>query len=338
MAKTIKFNLICDNQPVRTIEDLQNNFSIEDVLNYYNSQLLHRWLRVRGYEKELEAVYSIKSKEPMEIIGELIRIFGVETDKKKVEEGIRILRYQDERKELYDIYDKEKYNTDHIIDDYEVGYRQLVDDILAHPNEAAVVKANISEIVSNYAIMLKYDHRRLFHTFRKKSYLAVMCLLMNEKSRDYYLPKKESISSDLGTVIGTVTDSTTQKSRTVYAAANAATNIALGLATDGDPDDNADKNAMYSLICQLIKDPSFENNLGENLMKFSGKTNNYWKDLEPKGKRFMIISMDEGDYVRPAGLSGGDLKSADVRNKFVIIDGIDYESNNDTHTLRYMEV
>ena len=25
MAKTIKFNLICDNTPVRTIEDLQNN-------------------------------------------------------------------------------------------------------------------------------------------------------------------------------------------------------------------------------------------------------------------------------------------------------------------------
>ena len=25
MAKTIKFNLICDGNPVRTIEDLQNN-------------------------------------------------------------------------------------------------------------------------------------------------------------------------------------------------------------------------------------------------------------------------------------------------------------------------
>lgn len=40
MAKTIKFNLICDNTPVRTIEDLQNNFSIEDVLNYYRNGLL----------------------------------------------------------------------------------------------------------------------------------------------------------------------------------------------------------------------------------------------------------------------------------------------------------
>ena len=39
MAKTIKFNLICDDKPVRTIEDLQNNFSIEDVLEYYNNKL-----------------------------------------------------------------------------------------------------------------------------------------------------------------------------------------------------------------------------------------------------------------------------------------------------------
>ena len=52
MAKTIKFNLICDGKPVRSIEDLQNNFSIEDILDYYNNKLLHRWLEVRGYEKE----------------------------------------------------------------------------------------------------------------------------------------------------------------------------------------------------------------------------------------------------------------------------------------------
>lgn len=49
MAKTIKFNLICDGFPVRTLEDLQNHFSVEDVLTYYHNRLLHRWLTVRGY-------------------------------------------------------------------------------------------------------------------------------------------------------------------------------------------------------------------------------------------------------------------------------------------------
>ena len=49
MAKTIKFNLICDNTPVRTIEDLQNNFSIEDVLDYYRNGLLRRDHKARGF-------------------------------------------------------------------------------------------------------------------------------------------------------------------------------------------------------------------------------------------------------------------------------------------------
>ena len=93
MAKTIKFNLICDEKPIRTIEDLQNNFCIEDVLNYYNNQLLHRWLRVRGYTAELEAVSAITSDNSMDIIKELIRIFDVVSDEKQIEESVYIFEY-----------------------------------------------------------------------------------------------------------------------------------------------------------------------------------------------------------------------------------------------------
>lgn len=49
MSKTIKFNLICDGNPVRNIEDLRDNFSIEDVLKVFHNGLLVRWLGVRGY-------------------------------------------------------------------------------------------------------------------------------------------------------------------------------------------------------------------------------------------------------------------------------------------------
>lgn len=88
MAKTIKFNLICDNKPIRTIEDLQNNFSIEDVLAYYNNQLLHRWLEVRDYKEELEKVRAITVDKPVEVVKELIKIFRVISDDKKIEEGV----------------------------------------------------------------------------------------------------------------------------------------------------------------------------------------------------------------------------------------------------------
>lgn len=305
MAKTIKFNLICDGHPVRTIEDLQNNFSIEDVLAYYNNQLLHRWLRVRGYEQELEAVSAITSTEPMEVIKELIRIFDVVTDAGKVEESVYMLKYLEERKELCALYDQQNYNVTHIIEDYEAGYRELVAGILANPNDAAKIKANIAEIVSNYAWILELNHRKLYYDLIGRSPLAVMCLLMNETSRTYYLPV-EKTGED-----GTVVLDTTK---------------------------NTDKKTMFERICLMIKRSDFATILEGNLISFSGVTDGYWKDLEPKGKRFMIVSMGVGDYVRAAGHSGGDLSSADVLNKFVILDGIDYKSNSATRTLLYMEV
>lgn len=52
----------------------------------------------------------------------------------------------------------------------------------------------------------------------------------------------------------------------------------------------------------------------------------------------MIISMGEGDNVRSAGKADELLSSADIRNKFVILDGIDYRSNSNYRTLYYMEV
>lgn len=303
MHKTIKFNLICDEKPVRTIEDLQNNFSIEDVLAYYNNQLLHRWLRVRGYEEEWEAVSAITSTEPMEIIKELIRIFNVTADEEKVEKSVYMLKYLEESKKLCAIYEQEKYNAAHIIKDYETGYRQLVDGILENPNDAAIIKANIAEIVSSYSWILELDHRNLFYTLAEKSELAIMCLLMNAKSRNYYLPVWETDENGTATV-GT------------------------------DPD----KRQMFAQICRTIGEPAFTSKLEGNLFSFSGITDGYWKDLKPKGKQYMIISMGKGDYVRSAGQTGGDLSYDDILDRFVIVDGIDYKSDSDTRKLLYMEV
>ena len=292
MAKTIKFNLICDEKPIRTIEDLQNNFSIEDVLTYYNNKLLHRWLSVRGYDAELKAVSAITTDDSIEIIKELIHIFNVETDEKKVEESIYMFQYQEERRQTYEIYKIENYNVVNIIEDYEHDYLQLVRGILMNPNDVSLIKANIAEMVSNYDWVFELNHRELFWDLMKRSPLGVMCLLMNEESRKYYLPGG----------------------------------------------DNEDKKRMFQAICNLIEQSDFEKLLRGNLITFSGMTDGYWKDLEPKGKKFMIVSMEIGDFVRSAGKSGGDLTSSDIKNAFVILDGIDYKSNYSYHKLRYMEV
>ena len=222
----------------------------------------------------------------------MINIFNVETDEKKVEESIYMFQYQEERRQTYEIYKIENYNVVNIIEDYEHDYLQLVRGILMNPNDVSLIKANIAEMVSNYDWVFELNHRELFWNLMKRSPLGVMCLLMNEESRKYYLPGG----------------------------------------------DNEDKKRMFQAICNLIEQSDFEKLLRGNLITFSGMTDGYWKDLEPKGKKFMIVSMEIGDFVRSAGKSGGDLTGSDIKNAFVILDGIDYKSNYSSHKLRYMEV
>lgn len=337
MAKTIKFNLICDDKPIRTIEDLQNNFSIEDVLEYYNNNLLHRWLEVRGYSDKLEKVSAITCENPLDIIKELIIIFNVASDEKKIEEAVYMLEYLDERKELCDIYSKDEIKIKSLVDDYQTGYKQLVDGILENPEDVARIKANIAEMVTNYKWVLDLNHRELFWTLKDKSVLALMCLLMNKQSRYYYLP----IESTLQKII----------SDGVKAIGNAVAGIFSTIGSSGTSNDvvpkkdavqyeqmKDDKTAMYQEVCRIIQASDLKDKLGENLISFAGITDGYWKDLEPKGKKYMIISMGSGDFVRSAGASGGDLASTDVINKFVIVDGIDYKSNSSARQLLYMEV
>lgn len=161
MAKTIKFNLICDNTPVRTIEDLQNNFSIEDVLDYYRNGLLCRWLKVRGYEKELKKVEEIRSEDSMGIIKELIRIFEIPCDPAEVEKSIYILKYKVESESENEQYKQEGYKVEGIIEDYQQGYRSLLNTIFENQNDAAQIKAAIQEIVEKYKWVLQYDYRRV---------------------------------------------------------------------------------------------------------------------------------------------------------------------------------
>jgi hypothetical protein len=83
---------------------------------------------------------------------------------------------------------------------------------------------------------------------------------------------------------------------------------------------------------------NIDETLPRHVKSFAGATEGYWKDLEPKGKRFMLINMEDGNIVRNSGKQGEELKAADVNGKFPILDGIDYKSNNAGHSLIYMEV
>jgi hypothetical protein len=48
--------------------------------------------------------------------------------------------------------------------------------------------------------------------------------------------------------------------------------------------------------------------------------------------------MDNGALLRNIGQIGEELKSDDINEKFITLNGIDYKSNNENHKLIYMEI
>ncbi len=323
MSKTIKFNLICDGNSVRTIEDLQNNFSIEDVLCYYHNKLLHRWLEVRGYEEELAKVYNINSEDDIEIITKLISIFDVDKDEKKVEENIYILKFLQMHEKERDFFASKGYNTEQILNRYKEGYHNCKNIILKYPNNVALIKATISEIVSNYEFAFELDHRDLFYALVKSSgFLAIMCLLMNDYTRRYYLPSEnEIITEEQNLSFTTKSILHINERESIY-----------------NNEYYTDKGKMYRSICRMIAHDDFKANLDKNILSFSGNTNRYWKDLHSKEKKYMIISMGVPDRIRSIGHVGEEYTYSDIKNKFVILDGIDYKSEGNNCQLLYMEV
>jgi len=313
MAKTIKFNLICDGNPVRTLEELRNHFSIEDMSEYYHNQLLHRWLKVRGYEEELTKVEAIQADDDLTLIKNLISVFDVENDEKIVEKDTYILTYRQERfNQLQSFYQQENA-ADEIIRDYHRKYNELVQNIIQNKDDMSSIKAAVQEIGSHYFSLFELNHRELLYSLIVYAPMAVFAMIMREDMRPFYLPEENDKSLD-------ILDSEEELND-------------MDVAEEGL---TQDKDDMYACICSLV--PYAQEMLGDNLIEFSGITDGYWKDLQSNDKNYMILKMEPGNYIRSTGVSGGDLSAEDINNKFVILNGVDYKSNNANHKLLYLEV
>ena len=101
-AMKIKFNLNFGGEQIRTLDDLRENFSIEDVLDNYHNGTLARWLDSRSCDNELEQVKAITATDARGILAELIRIFDAASDGAEVEADLSLIDYLEGRKKFWE--------------------------------------------------------------------------------------------------------------------------------------------------------------------------------------------------------------------------------------------
>ena len=203
MAKTIKFNLLCNGKSIRNLDDFRNNFNVEDVLRYYNNGILIKWLEVRGYLKELEDVTKIDTNSISDLILSLAKIFEVTDDYDKIKENLYIYTYENELKKLIrEQYAVSKEYND-IIKYYHNKYNELIGEIIDNPNDKSLIKSSVAILVNDYIRLLEIDAKRVFDLLLKQAPLAIYTMLTHDYARRVFLGNeyfKEQLSNNVNSL------------------------------------------------------------------------------------------------------------------------------------------
>lgn len=291
MAKTIKFNLIMDGEPVRNLEGLQENFSIEDIWNYYKSGLLARWLEVRGYEKQLEAVKGLAADmNRKEAICRLAAIFEMAPEGQVIDRETGILDYEEKKQRMLAEYKKNSFDQKRVIEEYHAGYEALIDRIVANKESMGAIKADIHEMEKEYFRLFIHNPVRLCARLAQEAPRAIYAMLMRDAFRDYMIGEK---SVDV---------------------------------------------IKRNIMTNFIGSDDLKNNLGDDLKCVKRNTQAMWDPIERPEVGVMVLSVTHGAFVKNAGNFSEKLGHPETYGKFLLLKGLEYQCNNETYELLYVEV
>ena len=132
----LKFNLLISGKECRTLEEVKENFNIDDIKKYYDSDLLERWLLNNDYKDLCYKIQALKSKvyihympayvlSHINIKQELKDIFFPEY--KKNETDSSFISTTSNYKDYYNYNDYKNYST---ADEYFYNYKKIVNVII----------------------------------------------------------------------------------------------------------------------------------------------------------------------------------------------------------------
>ena len=277
---------------MRNIEGLQEHFSIEDMLKYFENGLLLRWLNVRGYDTQYDAVKNIdKSLNRKEIVMELVKIFEVvEMDDEDIEKAIGILTYLDEEKELNAIYSENAFAKKQVVDDYHSGYIALVMHMEENKENMPLLKADAIQMEREYFGLFVLNHYELYFRLVESAPKAIFAIFTRDAFRKFWIGEE------------------------------------------------ANEKIYTSVKTALLATAKAKEILGDDLKIVKRNTLAMWDPIERPEVKLMVISIASGTFVKNAGEFSEKLADTDVNNKLVKFNGLEYQCNDESYELLYMEV
>ncbi|ASJ21418.1 hypothetical protein BHAMNSH16_07080 [Brachyspira hampsonii] len=197
----LKFNLLIGGKECRTLEEVKENFNIDDIKKYYDSDLLERWLLNNDYKDLCSKIQALKSKyifdhtigplkaHPVMLVNvkqELKDTFFPEYKKDKIFPAFTISYYDDH----YNYNDYKNYST---ADEYFYNYKKIVNVIINDSTD--YIKSYIDLLAERYSYFFYYDYKNFIKKIMEnKNYYALFCMFYNDFMR-YYLKEDDNVSN-----------------------------------------------------------------------------------------------------------------------------------------------
>ncbi len=340
--KPIKFNLSYGNEQIKTLAELKENCNIDMLLETHSNGLLVRWLTAHGETEKAQKVSKIKTDDKQKALEQLFEtLFGsFPTIAQQAAAELFVMRNKEiKRLENYNsqLHKQEK----RIISDYHKGYDALIENLKKHSENYIDLKADMITLYDQYRELLRLDKERFYQIFKEDYPLVLLALMANISLREFINYAGETVYKDVMAWLKNMRDSIMNNKET----------SAIFIKTEEQLNEIKKEciNTSFGNLYGYRWCTNGNLQVGEYYVPeknwtipctkiFCGETASYWKDIEPKRKRLMIISMVEGNYLRNSGKDGEELSASDVNNQFIITNGIDYKSNKQCDELIYMEV
>lgn len=195
--KQIKFNLLVDNVPVRSLAELRENFNISDIHEYFLSGQLVNWLTSRNCIAEAQSVAAIdKNTSLEEYLPKLLNVLGCDSAVSQDAVQLFLFETQERVKQKKLILDQQEKIEKTLVKGIQC-YQACCLRLIELQDDFSQVKAAVNTLLNHYGPLFQMDYMRFFEMMLEKCPLAIFAVLMNEKYRNYFLVKKdqESVSS-----------------------------------------------------------------------------------------------------------------------------------------------
>lgn len=302
----LKFSLPIGNLHIHDLGELRANFKLDEVVALYQNKILHHWLVCNGYQAEADKVSALAADLSLtSLVKELLQIFEVKLSEEDVAVQTLKLEHNKTYRALLDDCQKQDFDQAAMAKAYKEQYLQLISHVKEHATSPAIIAADLQEITDHYYDLYSLDSKGFFCEVFEKAPLAMLVALTNPKMRHFYMCEEQAAKDNADLQH--------------YA-------VSWRLPYIKEQIDNVVKTPTEDLLTVI--------------RTYQGSTNRYWKNLEPKGTKCLILSAynSSGLTISDQGQHTNVLNGKQLQFNYMILDGLDFFSDNANCFVKYIAI